>query len=172
LHPFLNIQIKQEFFMKRNFAKSFAGAIIDLKKFSILIPALLIVVITGVSCKKDYSGTNTVYPGTVYSGVDRKIRFQLYTNQDFSGNTSVINFSLFVRNASNLAIFDSSLASMQLKDIPDAAHKLVIEKTLPGYGSSDFAAGFRYEIQNVGISWFTDTSKAGNALKIIDYAFQ
>jgi hypothetical protein len=153
--------------MKRNFVKSFSGVVIAMKKFSILIPALLTVVITGVSCKKDYSGTNTVYPG-----VDRKIRFQLYTNQDFSGNASVINFSLFVRNASNLSIFDSSLATMQLKDIPDAAHKLVIEKTLPGYGNSDFAAGFRYEIQNVGISWFTDTSKAGNALKIIDYAFQ
>jgi len=41
-----------------------------------------------------------------------------------------------------------------------------------GSGNSDLAAGFHYEIQNVGHSGYTDTSKAGNGLKVIDYAFQ
>ena len=61
---------------------------------------------------------------------------------------------------------------MQIKDIPDAAHKLVIEKTVPGNDNTDLAVGFHYEIQNVGHSGYIDTSKAGNALKVIDYAFQ
>jgi hypothetical protein len=61
---------------------------------------------------------------------------------------------------------------MQLKDIPDVAHKLVIEKTAPGNDDSDLAAGFHYEIQNVGHSGYIDTSKAGNNFKVIDYAFQ
>jgi len=126
---------------------------------------LTVVVILG-SCKKNYSSADVMYPGN-----DRKIRFQLYTSQDFSGNTSVISFSLFIRNA-NRILLDSALAPMQIKDIPDAAHKLVIEKTVTGNDNSDLAAGFRYEIQNVGNSSYIDTSKAGNTFKIIDYAFQ
>jgi hypothetical protein len=137
-----------------------------MNKFFIRILAMLTVVVILGSCKKNYSSAVTMYPGN-----DRKIRFQLYTNQDFSGNTSVINFSLFIRNV-NRTIFDSSLASMQIKDIPDAAHKLVIEKSVPGNDNSDLAAGFRYDIHDVGNSSYVDTSKAGNTFKIIDFAFQ
>src|SRR5215510_8638121 len=96
----------------------------------------------GLSCKKQYSSGNISYPPA-----QRTIRFQLYTNQDFSGNTSVINFSVFIRNA-NRTLFDSTLASMRIEDIPDALHKLIIEKTVND--NSDLAAGFRYEIQGVG----------------------
>jgi hypothetical protein len=123
----------------------------------------LIVSIIGLSCRKDYSTSDITYPQK------RTIRFQLYTNQDFSTNTSVINFTIFIKSGSR-TLFDSSLASIQIKDIPDNAHKMVIEKTVAD--NSDLAAGFRYEIQNVGISWYVDTSKAGNSLKVIDYAFQ
>lgn len=105
----------------------------------------------------------------MYPVNSRTIRFQLYTNQDFSGNTSLISFSLFIRNT-NKTILDSSLASMQIKDIPDEAHKIVIEKTVSD--NSDLAAGFRYEIQNVGNSSYTDTSKAGSMFKVIDFSFQ
>ena len=118
----------------------------------------------GLSCKKQYSSGNIIYPPA-----QRTIRFQLYTNQDFSGNTSVINFSVFIRTA-NRTLFDSTLASMRIEDIPDASHKLVIEKTVND--NSDLAAGFNYEIQDVGTSWFIDTSKAANPFKVIDYAFQ
>jgi len=62
------------------------------------------------------------------------------------------------------------LASMRIEDIPDALNKLVIEKTVND--NSDLAAGFHYEIQDVGSSSFIDTSKAGNPFKIIDYSFQ
>lgn len=128
---------------------------------------MLTVVFVIVSCKKGYSPGNTIYPGV---GTERKIRFQLYTNQDFSTNASVINFSLFIRNT-NRTFFDSSLVSMRIKDIPDAAHKLVIEKIV-NTDNSDLAAGFRYEIHDVGNSQYIDTSKAGNTFKIIDFAFQ
>lgn len=125
--------------------------------------AATIVVVAILSCKK-YDSSSTPYPAS-----ERKFRFQLYTNQDFSDETSIINFSIFIRTA-NRTLFDSALAPMQIKDLPDAAHKLVIEKTVND--NADLAAGFRYEIQNVGISGYTDTSKAGNPFKIVDYAFQ
>jgi hypothetical protein len=133
-----------------------------MKKF-IRIAAALVVLFVAISCRK-YSSGNVTYPAA-----QRTIRFQLYTNQEFSGNTSVINFSIFIRNA-NRTLFDSSLASMRIQDIPDALHKLVIEKTVND--NADLAAGFNYEIQDVGRSWYIDTSKAANPFKIIDYSFQ
>jgi len=135
-----------------------------MKIFSISIVVLLIV--TMESCKKTYPSSDGENPGT-----GRKVLFQLYTDKDFSAETSIIKFSIFIRNA-RTTFFDSSFAPMQIKDIPDAAHKIVIEKTVFGTGNSDLAAGFNYEIQNVGNSWYIDTSRAGNVLKVIDYAFQ
>ena len=135
-----------------------------MKKF-IRIAAALAALFVVVSCRK-YSSGNITYPAPAEP---RTIRFQLYTNQNFSDNSSVINFSLFIRDA-NRTLFDSSLASMRIQDIPDALHKLVIEKTVND--NSDLAAGFRYEIHDVGTSSYIDTSKTGNPFKIIDYAFQ
>ena len=128
--------------------------------------AFVLLILALASCKKTYPASETIEPG-----IERTIRFQLYTNQDFSGETSIIRFSIFIRNA-HTTIFDSSLAMMQIKDIPDAAHKLVFEKTVTGNGNSDLSAGFHYEIENVGYSGYIDTSRAGNVFKVIDYAFQ
>lgn len=133
-----------------------------MKNKIIQVGAVIMIILVG--CKKYNSGP-IVFPQS-----DRKIRFQLYTDQDFSGNTSVINFSIFIRTK-NQTLLDSALASMEIKDIPDAAHKLVIETTVTGYSDNDLAAGFDYQIQNVGSSWYTDTSKAGTILKVIDYNF-
>lgn len=137
-----------------------------MKKNIILVFATVIVVLVLLSCKKYNSSL-----GTTYTDNGRKIRFQLYTKKDFSGESSVIKFSLFIKNA-NRTLFDSALAPMLIKNIPDEAHKIVIEKTVNGNANEDLAAGFVYEIQNVGISWYIDTSKAGNGFKIVDYAFQ
>ena len=106
-----------------------------MKIFSISIVALLI--LTMESCKKTYPSSDGENPGT-----GRKVLFQLYTDKDFSAETSVIKFSIFIRNT-RTTLFDSSFAPMQIKDIPDAAHKLVIEKTVSGNGNSDLAAGFQ-----------------------------
>ncbi len=132
----------------------------------LFISIVTLSIIIAESCKKTNPSTDGGDPR-----IDRKIRFQLYTDKDFSSETSVIKFSIFVRDA-HTTLFDSSLAPMQLKDIPDAANKIVVEKVVSGHGNADLAAGFHYEIENVGHSGYTDTSKAGNALKVIDYAFQ
>jgi hypothetical protein len=132
----------------------------------LFISVVTLLVIIPEACKKTYPSSDGEKPG-----IDRKIRFQLYTDKDFSSETSVIKFSIFVRDA-HTSLFDSSLAPMQLKDIPNAANKIVIEKLVSGHGNTDLAAGFHYEIENVGHSGFTDTSNAGNALKVIDYSFQ
>ena len=123
-------------------------------------------VVLATSCTKQYSSSGGNYPPT-----SRKIRFQLYTNQDFSTDNAVIHFSIFIKNGDRV-LLDSALATMQIKDIPDFAHKIVIEKAVTGYDNVDLSAGFQYEIENVGFSWFIDTSRAGNPLKVIDYAFQ
>ncbi len=94
-----------------------------MKNFFIPILLLTVIVII-VSCSKQYSSVTVNRQDK-----DRIIRFQLYTNQNFSGNTSVINFSIFIRTV-NRTLLDSSLAQMKLEDIPDAAHKLVIEKNI------------------------------------------
>ena len=135
-----------------------------MKKNLSLILLMLVAVVTSTSCKKNQDPI-------VQSVTDRKIRFQLYTNQNDAGNTSVIIFSLFIRDG-NHYFLDSALAPMQIKDIPDAAQKLVFEKTIPANGNIDLAAGFHYEILNSGNARFTDTLKAGNTFKVIDYAFQ
>jgi len=132
----------------------------------LFISAIALLIIVPESCKKTSPSNDGVDPG-----IERNIRFQLYTDKDFSSETSIIKFSVFIRDA-HTTLFDSSLAPMQLKDIPRVANKIIIEKTVSGYGNKDLAAGFHYEIENVGHSGFVDTSKAGNVLKVIDYAFQ
>ena len=131
--------------------------------FFVTVVALLVVI--GQSCRKTYPST-----GGETLASERKIRFQLYTDKDFSNENSVIKFSIFIRDA-HTTLFDSSLAPMQLQDIPDAAHKIIIDKMVLGTNNADLAAGFHYEIQNVGHSGYIDTSRAGNELKVVDYAF-
>jgi len=134
-----------------------------MKFFFVTVVALLSVI--GQSCKKTHPST-----GGESLSSERKIRFQLYTDKDFSNENSVIKFSIFIRDA-HTTLFDSSLAPMKLQDIPDAAHKIVIDKMVLGDNNADLAAGFHYEIQNVGHSGYIDTSRAGNELKVVDYAF-
>lgn len=132
-----------------------------MKQNRVIIVIMLVIGVSVLSCSKSHINN----PGT-----PRKFRFQLYTTQDFSSNNSVIHFSIFV-NDGNTALLDSNLATMQIKDIPDAANKIVIEKTVNVPNDVDLSAGFLYQIDNVGTSWFIDTSRAGNPLKVIDYDF-
>jgi hypothetical protein len=100
----------------------------------------------------------------------RKVKFQLYTTDDFSSSSEKINFTVVI-NANNTRLWDSALAPMRIKDIPGPGNKLVIEKAVPGNYSGDLVVGFLYAIENVGNSWHLDSSKAGSTLKIIDYNF-
>ena len=136
-----------------------------MKIFLRLVLASLVIVLILVSCKKYSTGNPT------YGVTGRKVRFRLYTNDDFSTNTSVIKFSLVIRDG-NINLFDSSVAPMEIRNIPHLDHELVIEKTVQANVNSTLTAGFLYDIENVGNSWFLDTMKAGSTFKVIDYAFR
>jgi hypothetical protein len=132
----------------------------------LFVNLVVLLMVVGESCRKTYPSTEGEDPG-----IDRKFRFQLYTAKDFSAETSTIKFSIFIRNA-HTTLFDSSFAPMQLKEIPAATNKIITEKIVSGNGNADLSAGFHYEIENVGRSGYIDTSRAGNAFKVIDYSFQ
>ena len=126
----------------------------------ILFPVLLFIV---VSCKKDQPNAKTNPP--------RKVRYELYTNEDFSGDEKNILFSIFIRNGQK-TIFDSPLATMKIKDIPDSNHKIIIEKLAPDNDTATLVVGFNYQIENVGFSWFLETFPAGDTVKVLRYPFR
>ena len=126
----------------------------------IIFPVLLLIV---VSCKKDQPNAKANPP--------RKVRYELYTNEDFSGDQKNILFSIFIRSGQK-TIFDSPLAAMKIKDIPDSNHKIIIEKLAPDNDTATLVVGFNYQIENVGFSWFLDTFPAGDSVKVLRYPFR
>ncbi|MBC7399659.1 MAG: hypothetical protein H7289_06915 [Mucilaginibacter sp.] len=100
----------------------------------------------------------------------RTVRFNLYTEQDFSTDNHNITFSLFIKNHTK-TLFDSTITTMKVKDIPKLANKLMFEKKIIN-DDSELAAGFTYTIENVGMSWHLDTIAAGQKSKLIDYSFR
>ena len=131
---------------------------------------LTIVVITIVawSCNKDYLPSHeTNKPMNTV----RKVRYELYTNENFSGNRDNVQFKLYMKN-SRKPIFDSLLAPMKIEDIPDSLHRIIIEKFVPGNDTSSLAVGFIYNIEGVGISSHLDRFPAGDTLKVVRYPFQ
>ena len=132
----------------------------------IMIIAIASQITLEIACSKDKSPVTPVIPKT-----GRTIKFVLYTKKDFSNDNGNIAFSLFVKNHTT-TLFDSTMSVMKIKDIPDSIHQLRFEKIVPNDDGSDLAAGFHYNIENVGHAGYTDTNKAGDKLKVIEYAFQ
>jgi hypothetical protein len=124
-------------------------------------------ILIGTSCNKQDGYQTPNNPGP-----PRKIQFRLYTDHDFTGNSDKITFTLTIQTAANKVLWDSVLSPMKISEIPDAAHKLVIDKLVPNNNNSLLKVGFLYSIENVGNSWFYDSSKAGETLKIVDFNFQ
>ena len=133
-----------------------------MRHFSIIKTLLFLSALSFMSCTKEDSPSPTAPP--------RKIRFVLYTEEDFSSDNN-ITFSLVIRNSTK-TLFDSSLSVMKVKDIPKSANKLIFEKQVPNDDGSVLTAGFYYTIENVGLSWYIDTCSAGQSLKVIDYSFK
>ena len=125
------------------------------------------VILIGTSCKK-----LTTYPEHNNPGVPRKVQFLLYTDKDFSTDNDMITFTLSIQNLTNQTLWDSALAPMKIKDIPNLEHKLVAEKIVPANNPSLLKVGFLYSIENVGNSWHLDSLKAGETFKIVDFNFQ
>ena len=127
---------------------------------------ILIVCVTatfiGTSCKKDT--TAPLQP--------REVQFLLYTDKDFTSDDGIITFKLSIQNSSNQLLWDSLLAPMRIKDIPNPANKLVFEKPVPNDDASLLKVGFYYSIENVGNSSYLDSFNYGSALKIVNFNFQ
>ena len=139
---------------------------IKLKQLFIFSIFLASSTLTGTSCKKQT--TDPKEDTTVL----RKIQFSHYTNSDLSEDNNNISFTVLVEDLQNHVLWDSALAPMKIKDIPDLAHKLFIEKTVTDDGSQILKVGFNYSIENVGYSWFYDTCSAGETFKKVDFNFQ
>jgi hypothetical protein len=113
------------------------------------------------SCKKDnQSNTST-----------RMVRYELFTNRDYSGETNIISFRVQIINAQK-TLFDSILAPMKMEEIPDSAQKIIIEKAVPGNDPLTLKVGFYYSIQNVGISWHYESFLSQDRFKLVRFDFK
>ena len=124
---------------------------------------ILVIILIQLSCSKDRAAHGPV--------LARTIRFELYAKKGNSDNNRNITFSLFIKTHRKV-LFDSTLAVMKIKDIPDSTQKLVFEKKVPDDDGSELAAGFRYVIEGVGNSSHLDVCRAGESFKLIEFPFQ
>lgn len=125
------------------------------------------VAIIAISCKKTKPVVPVINP-------TKTVRFVLYTNEDFSTDNDTISFRLTIRNnagmTSSRTIFDSTLNTIRFKDIPNPAHKIIIEKTVPDNGSV-LSAGFIYT-DRFGVGSYFDTLAVSQKIKVLEYAFR
>ena len=130
-----------------------------MKKNLFLYPAIVCSVVF-VSCKKD-----------PVINSPRTIRYELFTTSNFSADNNSVIFTLQIKKG-NQVVWDSVMAPIKTKDIPGPSAKISIDKKVPGDdGKTDLRVGFLYEIPNVGNSWFLDTAKAGDILKLVSFDF-
>ena len=135
-------------------------------KFSYLLVILgFIVTITGFSCNKENNGTPK-------PSQKRNVQFVLFTDTTFTNENSLITFTLSIVNASNKTLWDSMFLPMQLKNIPDLSHKIMVNKTVPNDDNSLLKVGFYYTIENVGYSWKLDTFSNRSTFKSIEFNFR
>ncbi|HEV8271979.1 MAG TPA: hypothetical protein VGQ04_11785 [Chitinophagaceae bacterium] len=150
-----------------------------MKKVTVLSSLLVLVISVVTSCIKQ---TEVQLP--VSNQVDRKVQFGLYTDKDLSGDNNTITFKLSILKITNevsdgsspdsptQVLWDSILAPMKIKEIPQLAQKLVIEKTVIADEASLLKVGFFYTIENVGHATHFNTFPAGETFKIVDFNFQ
>jgi hypothetical protein len=116
------------------------------------------------ACKKQ---TQTPAPRTIW--------YILYTKQDFSNVQDTIRFRLRMQTTGTTGrvLLDSGIAPMKVSQIPDSLHRLVFAKTVPpGHEQDKLVVGFIYDIDNVGESWYLDSSAAGEKTKTVEYSFR
>jgi len=123
------------------------------------IAVFLCIILAFTACKKLASVTST--------DSFRKVRYVLFTDQDFSNDDKKITFTLFIKKTNGVVLWDTVLAPIKVKNIPDKAHQLIIEKTVPHDDNSTLKIGFDYAIENVGNSWFFDVLNPGEDFKEI-----
>ena len=137
-------------------------------KFSMIKSLLsVLAVIFLYSCSKDVVDQNTIA-----APLPRKVRFELYTDKDFSSDNLPITFTLSIKNSAGKVLWDSTLATFPLSKIPDLAHKLVIEKLVPNDDQSVLKLIFGDYLENVGYYWRLDDCNPSDTLKVFSYNFQ
>jgi hypothetical protein len=124
-------------------------------------------ILVGTACKKQTIAREPESPAVL-----RKVQYGIYTDKDFSTSNNNIVFTLIIANSSNQNIWDSVLAPMKIKDIPDLAHKIVIEKSILANVNTLLKVGFYYSIENVGNSSHVDSFNGGEIFKTFDFNFQ
>jgi hypothetical protein len=105
----------------------------------------------------------------------RTIWYILYTKEDFASVKDTIRFRLRMQTTGTTGrvLLDSSIAPMKVSEIPDSLHRLVFTKNVPpGHEHDNLVVGFIYDIDNVGESWFLDSSTAGQRTKTVEYSFR
>ena len=128
-----------------------------LRRWAWLLPVLL-----AAACSKD----------PLVSAAPRAVNFVLYTEKDFSNVHDTIRFELLMKSG-NQVLLDSPLAPMTVAQVPDSIHRITIQKFVPTANrNDDLIVGFLYHIDNVGYSWFLDSSKAGDGVKTVTYKFE
>ncbi|MDP4148085.1 MAG: hypothetical protein Q8927_12780 [Bacteroidota bacterium] len=134
-----------------------------MKVYSLLV--IVAVVSCLAACKKEQP------PYENHFTQERIVRYELYTTKDFSDESNNIQFSLTMRKVGK-TLFDSTLATMKISEIPDSAHRIIIERRVPRNDTSRLAVGFDYAIENVGNSWYVDEFPAGDTLKVVRFSFK
>ena len=138
-----------------------------MKYLSIISLLCVSTILIGTSCKKQIT-----YDTLGSSKVLRKVQFVLYTDKDFSSDNHTITFKVSIKKSGNQVLWDSTLAPMKIKDIPNLAHKLVILKAVPGNDPSLLKVGFYYTIKDVGNSWYLNAFNVGETFKVVNFNFQ
>ena len=143
-----------------------------MKYLSIISIVCVSTILIGTSCKKQITD-NVITDGALNDSRNlRKVQFVLYTDKDLSSDNHTIIFKLSIQKPPNQILWDSTLAPMKIKDIPNVAHKLIVEKTVPGNDPSLLKVGFYYSIKDVGNSWYLNAFNVGETFKVVDFNFQ
>ena len=138
-----------------------------MKSLSIISILCGSIILIGTSCKKQIT-----YNALSSSKNLRKVQFVLYTDKDFSSDNNTITFKVSIKKSGNQVLWDSTLTPMKIKDIPNTAHKIIIEKAIPGNDPSLLKVGFYYSIKDVGNSWYLNAFNVGETFKVVDFNFQ
>ena len=138
-----------------------------MKLLTILSILAVSTILVGTACKKQAIVREPENPAVL-----REVQYGIYTSKDFSTNNNNIVFTLIIANSSNQNIWDSVLAPMKIKDIPDLAHKIVIEKSILAHANSLLKVGVYYSIENTGNASHVDNFNGGEIFKTFDFNFQ
>jgi hypothetical protein len=100
----------------------------------------------------------------------RKVKFEIYTDQDLSKETNHVIFHPSI-SAGGVLLWDSVFVSIPIADIPSYDHAITFEKVILN-NKSDLKVGFEYSIENVGYSWFYEQMPSGELSRTVSFNFK